>query len=103
MRSLVLALYMAVLLVGATTPASGRNTFGLTKEVAPTVVHKQFSAGEYVEYLPKRAPRGILVIAHGSVEEERSEQDLHKLAESFVRRWTRFADDHRLIVLAPIF
>ena len=56
-----------------------------------------------MEYLPRSEPRGVLVIAHGSTEEEKSEQDLRKLAETFLRRWVRFADEHGLIAVAPIF
>src|SRR5258706_11679723 len=67
------------------------------------IVHKRIAEGEYVEYLPRRAPVGILVLAHGSVDEERSESSVSRLAEGFVRRWTGFADDHRLIVVAPVF
>lgn len=57
-----------------------------------------------MQYLPRGAPRGILVIAHGSVEEESSgEVDICKLADMFLRRWVRFADEHALIAVAPLF
>jgi hypothetical protein len=37
--------------------------------------------------LPKGALQGILVIAHGSTEEEKSgEQEIRKLAEAFLQR-----------------
>ena len=57
-----------------------------------------------MQYLPRRAPKGILVIAHGAVEEEGSgEADIRKLAQTFLQRWTRFADEHALIAVAPLF
>src|SRR5690349_22279860 len=60
--------------------------------------------GEYVQYLPRRPPKGILVIAHGSVEEEGAgEADIRKLAQTFLQRWTRLADEHALIAVAPLF
>jgi hypothetical protein len=68
------------------------------------IVLKALPHGEYAQYLPRRAPKGILVIAHGSVEEEGSgESDIRKLAETFLQRWTRFADEHALIAVAPLF
>jgi pimeloyl-ACP methyl ester carboxylesterase len=69
-----------------------------------TIVVKTVPHGEYMQYLPRRAPKGILVIVHGSTEEESAgEADIRKLAETFLQRWVRFADDHTLIAVAPLF
>ncbi len=70
---------------------------------AGVVVPRSIQYGDYFEYVPSRTIMGILVVAHGSVEEEKSAQDVRKVAETFARRWTRFAQDHGLIVLAPVF
>jgi pimeloyl-ACP methyl ester carboxylesterase len=68
------------------------------------IVLKKLPHGEYAQYLPRRAPKGMLVIVHGSVEEEGSDEaDIRKLAEKFLQRWTRFADEHALIAVAPLF
>jgi pimeloyl-ACP methyl ester carboxylesterase len=64
------------------------------------IVHKTSLHGRYVEYVPRPDPKGILVIAHGSTEPG---ENVGKLAETFLRRWTRFADEHRLIAVAPVF
>lgn len=64
------------------------------------IVHKTLPDGHYVQYVPRHDPKGILVIAHGSTE---AGDDVGKLAEAFLRRWTRFADEHRLIAVAPVF
>jgi poly(3-hydroxybutyrate) depolymerase len=69
-----------------------------------SIVVRTLPHGEYMQYLPRRAPKGILVIAHGSSEEESAgEADIRKLAETFLRRWVRFADEHGLIAVAPLF
>jgi pimeloyl-ACP methyl ester carboxylesterase len=59
--------------------------------------------GEYFEYVPQRKPRAVLVLAHGSVDERQAEQDVRNVARSFAMRWRTFAEDHGLIVVAPVF
>jgi len=100
MRLAVLALDLVVLLLGVATPAWAPISMGLPRDERGTIVHKQLTHGEYIEYLPKGAPRGMLVLAHGSTEEE---QDLRKLAERYIHRWIKFADDHGLIAVSPMF
>jgi pimeloyl-ACP methyl ester carboxylesterase len=73
------------------------------RDARGAIVHKKLTHGEYIEYLPKGAPRGMLVIAHGSTAETTSEQDFRKLVESYIHRWAKFADDHGLIAVAPMF
>jgi pimeloyl-ACP methyl ester carboxylesterase len=95
--------YLLVVLLGVAAQACTPASTGPPGDVQGTIVHRTLSHGEYMEYLPRGEPRGVLVIAHGSTEDEKSEQDLRKLAESFLRRWIRFADDHGLIAVAPAF
>src|SRR6185295_2017273 len=79
-------------------------TSGPSGDERGAIVLKKQPNGEYVQYLPRRPPKGILVIAHGSVEEEGAgEADIRKLAQTFLQRWTRFADEHALIAVAPLF
>ena len=79
-------------------------TSGPSGDERGAIVLKKQPHGEYVQYLPRRPPKGILVIAHGSVEEEGAgEADIRKLAQTFLQRWTRFADQHALIAVAPLF
>ena len=66
-------------------------------------VRRSLEYGDYFEYLPKRASTGILVLAHGSVDSEPRERNVDQIAEQFARRWSDFADEHGLIVVAPVF
>ena len=73
------------------------------RPVQSQVFRRSLGYGDYFEYLPRRANTGILVLAHGSVEDERRERNVDRIAETFARRWTGFADQHGLIVVAPAF
>ncbi|MBI1245866.1 MAG: hypothetical protein GC202_12745 [Alphaproteobacteria bacterium] len=66
-------------------------------------VRREIAHGQYFEYVPQGAITGVLVLAHGSVEDERREHTTDEIALAFARRWTGFADSHGLIVLAPVF
>ena len=99
----MLAPGLIALLLGVMVQACAPASAGLPGGERGAIAHRTLVHGEYMEYLPRSEPRGVLVIAHGSTEEEKSEQDLRKLAETFLRRWTRFADEHGLIAVAPIF
>lgn len=94
-RWAVLAVLLAVAVpAGAPGPAEAQ------ADERSTVLHKKLVHGEYVQYLPRQAPKGILVIAHGSTE---AGEDVAKLAETFLQRWVKFADEHRLVAVAPVF
>jgi pimeloyl-ACP methyl ester carboxylesterase len=103
MRSARRAWYLVALLLVVAAQACAPTSPGVPGDQRGTIVHRTLTHGEYMEYVPRGTTRGILVIAHGSTEGERSEQDLRKLAETFLRRWVRFADDHGLIAVAPVF
>jgi hypothetical protein len=90
---------LAVLLV-VTAPVCAPRPAAAQAEERNTVLHKKLVPGEYVQYLPEQAPKGILVIAHGPTE---AGEDVAKLAENFLQRWVKFADEHRLIAVAPVF
>lgn len=102
-RAAVRARCLVVLALGIAAQACAPTSIGLPGEQRGTIVHRTLAGGEYMEYVPRRAPRGILVIAHGSTEEEKSGQDLRRLAEGFLRRWVGFADYHALVTVVPIF
>jgi pimeloyl-ACP methyl ester carboxylesterase len=66
------------------------------------VVTRKVRFGEYVQYLPKREALGVLVVVHGQPAGD-DIKDIHGLAERFVKRWVPFAEEHRLLVLGPVF
>ena len=101
--ALHLRVWCLVLLLAVAVQACAPTAIGLPGEPRGTIVQRTLTQGAYLEYLPRSTPRGILVIAHGSAEEEKSEQDLRKLAEGFLRRWMSFAENHGLIAVAPVF
>jgi poly(3-hydroxybutyrate) depolymerase len=96
-RRIFVLFLMAAPLNGASMPV-GAVSFGRSG-----VVQRKLEYGDYFEYVPRRAIAGILVVAHGSVIEEKTEQNVDKVAEAFARRWIGFADEHGLIVVAPVF
>lgn len=61
--------------------------------------------GSYVAYMPVEPPRQILVIAHGYPypDDSRTPAQLFDHAEAYVERWQAFADQHQLVLLAPLF
>jgi hypothetical protein len=54
----------------------------------------------YVQYLPRQEAKGVLVIVHGMPTAEDA-RNIVSLAEKFLKRWTTFAEEHRLISLVP--
>ncbi len=60
---------------------------------------RTIAGGSYIRYLPAN-PRNILVIAHGSIG---ANDTAIKLANKFLRRWTRFADETDMLLIAPAF
>jgi pimeloyl-ACP methyl ester carboxylesterase len=100
----VIALLLGLaLLVGAVVAGCAPTSTDSASGGRGAVVQRTIPYGDYVEYVPRRTVTAVLVLAHGSVEEEQSGADLHNLAEGFVRRWTTFAEEHGLIVVAPVF
>jgi len=96
--------WLAVVLLSVVAQACATTATGAPGETRGAIVHRTIPHGEYMEYVPKGALTGVLVIAHGSIEEEKSgEQEIRKLAETFLQRWVRFADDHGLVAVAPLF
>jgi poly(3-hydroxybutyrate) depolymerase len=63
------------------------------------VVRKKTKHGDFVQYLPRTA-NDILVVVHGTPGDGENEM---ALADKFIRRWTKFADAHRVMVIAPAF
>lgn len=64
------------------------------------VVLKKSKHGEFQQYVPRQNPTAFLVIVHGTPEPG---DDVVALADKFIRRWTKFADANRVIVVAPVF
>ena len=58
------------------------------------------TVGDHFVYAPDAAPRGILVIAHGTRAKSEKAQ---ATARRFAERWTDFADRNGLILIAPVF
>jgi pimeloyl-ACP methyl ester carboxylesterase len=99
-RSLLTALLASLLLILQGLIARGQAVVG--DDEKGKVVAKKDRYGQYMQYLPPREARGILVIVHGMPTEEQS-KNVIGLAEKFLRRWVAFADEHQLIALAPAF
>lgn len=97
-----MAVLVAVLgvLLAVAAPVGAQRAAEAQADERSTILHKKLVHGEYVQHLPKQAPKGILVIAHGSTE---AGEDVAKLAENFLQRWVKFADEYRLIAVAPVF
>ena len=94
-RSLPPAAILAVLLLAAASPARDDPERG-------AVVAKKIRSGAFLQYLPKGEPRGVLVIAHGMPSAEEA-GNIAGLAGKFLDRWAPFAEEHRLIAVAPVF
>ena len=95
----VLAAVLGVLLA-VTAPVVAPRPAEAQADERSTILLKKLVHGEYVQYLPKHAPKGILVIAHGSTE---GTEDVGKVAEKYLQRWMAFAEEHRLVAVAPVF
>lgn len=57
-------------------------------------------AGHYLYYCPAKPPRGLLTIVHGTPD---SPNAAAENARKYLARWISFAEDQRLLVVAPIF
>ena len=64
------------------------------------VRHEKSRAGDFYVYIPKQTPASILVIAHGMLGEKEAASDV---AQKFLSRWIPYADEHGLLVIAPVF
>lgn len=67
----------------------------ITKISERTVLH-----GNYLEYVPNGNIVGLLVVVHGTPEPK---DDVKALAEKFLKRWTSFAEQNSVVVVAPVF
>ncbi len=62
--------------------------------------HSSFS-GDYYLYKPeKHKPKHILVIAHGMYKKKELAKNVSK---RFIKRWVSYAEEHKLIVISPVF
>jgi hypothetical protein len=90
---------LALSLFTALTHADDR--FQISRDQAGQVLTRSSDWGDYCVYAPKRGkPVEILVVVHGSLGENQKAIDN---ATTYINRWTTFADQHRLLVLAPAF
>jgi poly(3-hydroxybutyrate) depolymerase len=62
--------------------------------------HLAHRHGSYVRYVPAGAVHGVIVLAHGSIGENES---AIQAARTFLGRWTAFADQEQIVLLAPAF
>ena len=56
--------------------------------------------GDYQLYLPQKPARHILVVAHGMLSKN---QSAATQAKAYAERWIPYAEQHGLIVIAPVF
>lgn len=69
--------------------------------VAHTDIVKETAAkGDYYLYTPSQEPHDILVIAHGMLSTNEVAADV---ALKYLYRWIKYAEEHRLLIIAPIF
>ena len=64
------------------------------------VIQKMSYEGDYFIYVPNEVPKNILVIAHGMLSKEDKASDI---AKKYISRWIKYADQHRLFLIAPVF
>lgn len=81
-------------------PATGAPPFPTLVESGVSEQRSEY--GAYYLYEPQQLGRDtrIAVLAHGSLTKGRSAREL---ASRFIRRWTKAADQHNLILVAPAF
>ena len=64
------------------------------------VVQKHSYEGDHFVYVPSKAPKNILVIAHGMLSKNDKASDV---AKKYISRWVKYADKHELLLIAPVF
>jgi hypothetical protein len=69
-------------------------------EVAATMHFKPNILGDHYVYFPEAKAENLLVIAHGMYGENQSVTDV---ALKFAKRWTKYAEQHNLIMIIPVF
>jgi pimeloyl-ACP methyl ester carboxylesterase len=111
MRHLVLVLIIPVCLAMSSVPVDSdgvRDTPNI-RDISDTpnipVVrgepeHRTHECGSYVRYAPEGDVRGVLVLVHGQIGEHESAIES---AQTYLGRWTKFADQQRFVLLAPAF
>ena len=99
-RSIRFAAIVSLLLVFQTPLARAQErAAGAEKGRIVTRSHRH---GTYIQYIPRKEARGVLVIAHG-MPTGADIDDIPGLARRFMERWTDFSEDHGLIAVAPVF
>ncbi len=94
-------LLVTVAVVTATPLARAEDDLAISRRDAGRVLARGSAWGDYQVYAPKRGrPVEILVLVHGSLGQD--ESAMHAAA-TYITRWTDFAEQHRLLVLAPAF
>src|SRR5690606_12839644 len=56
--------------------------------------------GNHWVYEPATGAEAILLVAHGM---HAADEDTSELAHRFLERWKPYADQHRMLVIAPVF
>ena len=88
-----LAFVLAFLVVGVAA---------LPKAASGQIQYAQSISGDHFVYHPTGSTEvtGVLVIAHGT---RNNDEIAKETAERFLRRWTIFADENKLLLIAPVF
>jgi pimeloyl-ACP methyl ester carboxylesterase len=65
-----------------------------------TVTTRGHPNGQYVQYIPRSGPVGILVIVHGTPDDDEPALDTSR---RYVKEWLTFAEQQRALIIAPVF
>lgn len=72
----------------------------ITDLAAGSVRLRTSRQGDHFVYRPRPQPHSILVIAHGMTSKK---GNARSTAETFIKRWVDYADENRLLLIAPVF
>ena len=72
----------------------------LSLSVNAEVIFEKSLEGNFYVYIPDEMPKNILVLAHGMLPKR---QKASKVAMKYISRWVRYADEHNLLLIAPVF
>lgn len=64
------------------------------------ILFEKSKEGDFYVYIPDNTPKNILVIAHGMLPKR---QKASKVAMKYISRWLHYADEHDLLLIAPVF
>lgn len=70
------------------------------KAISAQVQLHSATVGDYQLYIPQKPAKHILVVAHGMLSKN---QDAAAQAKTYAKRWAPYAEQHGLIVIAPVF